>query len=309
MRALALVSLLAACAGNKELETKVDQLATQLVTSQNAQRELERRVDELVILVKESRGDAKALEKRLDDLATKQAAIATRPSARPSRPEPDRAKTYAVAATGVATDGPADAAVTLVWAYDYACPYCEKVRDTIAALEQKYGKQLRVVHKAFVVHPQVATAPALAACAAERQKKFAIVDNLLWEKGFKARSYDKDVGSEKCWKSADGCAVALGFAKEAKLNVKQFQADMTSCEADIQDQMHELQTFGVGATPSFFINGRFMSGAMPLENFASLVDEELAKAKERIHQGTPAAKYYQQWIVDKGEKSLAPATP
>ena len=309
MKALAAILVLASCANTKDLETKVDQLSAQLVASQNAQKELERRVDELTLTIKTSALDEKLLTAKVDELATKQAA--TRPSypSRAPRPEPDRAKTYAVAATGVAIDGPADAPVTLVWAYDYACPYCEKVRATMADLQTKYGKSLRLVHKAFVVHPQVATAPALAACAADHQQKFAAVDALLWEKGFKARTFDKDVGTEKCWKSADGCAVSLGFAKEAKLNLVKFQADMTTCEADIQSQMHELQIFGVGATPSFFINGRFLSGAMPLENFAAIIDEELAKAKERIRQGTPAAKYYQEWVIDKGEKTLAPSTP
>ncbi len=310
MRALAAVLVVAACAGNtKDLETKVDQLSTQLVASQNAQKELERRVDELSLQIKESRGDARLLDKKLDDLTKAQAAaIASRPAARPSRPEPDRAKTYAVEPTGVAIVGPDDAKVTLVWAYDYACPYCEKVRATIADLEKRYGKDLRVVHKAFVVHPQVATAGALAACAAAKQKKFAAVDTLLWEKGFKGRNFDKST-PDKCWETADGCPIVLGFAKEAKLNTKQFQSDMTSCQADIQDQMKELQKFGVGATPSFFINGRFLSGAMPIENFAALIDEELAKATDRVHQGTPAAKYYQQWVMDKGEKSLAAVTP
>jgi len=310
VKVLAAALVLAACASNKDLETKVDQLSAQLVASQNAQKELERRVDELTLTIKTSALDQKLLTAKVDELATKQAAAA-RPSypSRPSRPEPDRAKTYAIAATGVASDGPADAPVTIVWAYDYACPYCEKVRATMADLQTKYGKSLRLVHKAFVVHPQVATAAALAACAADHQQKFAAIDALLWEKGFKARNYDKDVGTEKCWKSSAGCAVSLGFAQEAKLNLKRFQADMTACEVDIQNQMHELQTFGVGATPSFFINGRFLSGAMPIENFAAVVDEELAKAKERIHQGTPAAKYYQEWVMDKGEKTLAPVTP
>jgi hypothetical protein len=68
--------------------------------------------------------------------------------------------------------------------------------------------------------------------------------------------------------------------------------------------MRELQKFGVGATPSFFINGRFMSGAMPIENFVTIIDEELKKANERIQQGTPAAQYYQQWVMDKGLKAL-----
>ena len=39
---------------------------------------------------------------------------------RPQRPEPDRAKTYAVPIDGDPFDGPADAKVTLVKAYDYA---------------------------------------------------------------------------------------------------------------------------------------------------------------------------------------------
>lgn len=306
MRFAALLTLVA-CATNKDLETKVDQLSAQLQQSQNAQKELERRVDDLAIQLKESRGDAQLLAKKVDELGTKPA---YKPS-RPSRPEPDRAKTYAVQATGVDVDGKDEALVTMVWAYDYACPYCEKVRDTVEQLQQKYGADFRVVHKAFVVHPQVATAPALAACAAAKQKKFAALDKLLWEKGFKGRNFDKDdPAGGKCWESAAGCPVVLGYAKEAKLDTKKLKDDMKSCKQDIDDQMHELQTFGVGATPSFFINGRFMSGAMPIENFSTIIDEELAKAKDRVKAGTKPGRYYQEWVVDKGEKSLAAvATP
>jgi predicted DsbA family dithiol-disulfide isomerase len=72
----------------------------------------------------------------------------------------------------------------------------------------------------------------------------------------------------------------------------------------VQTDMRDLQKLGVGATPAFFINGRFMSGAMPLENFVTLIDEELKKANERIQQGTAPAQYYQQWVVDKGLKTL-----
>jgi hypothetical protein len=39
---------------------------------------------------------------------------------RPSRPEPDRSKTYAVPIDGDAFVGPADAKVTLIEAFDYA---------------------------------------------------------------------------------------------------------------------------------------------------------------------------------------------
>jgi hypothetical protein len=60
----------------------------------------------------------------------------------------------------------------------------------------------------------------------------------------------------------------------------------------------------VSATPSFFINGRFLSGAVPIANFAAIIDDELKKANQRIQQGTPAAQYYQQWVIAKGLKSL-----
>jgi len=79
---------------------------------------------------------------------------------------------------------------------------------------------------------------------------------------------------------------------------------MKDCQALVQKDMKELQQLGVGATPSFFINGRFLSGAMPIDNFAQIIDEELKKANEKIQSGTPQAKYYDEWVVNKGLKTL-----
>ncbi|HEY0191227.1 MAG TPA: thioredoxin domain-containing protein [Kofleriaceae bacterium] len=255
----------------------------------------------------DTRSDTKILEKKIDDLSKKIDNLAARGGAgavapRPQRAEPDRAKTYAVPVDGDPTDGPADAKVTLVKAYDYACPYCEKVRDTMDDLRKKYGNDLRVVFKQFVVHPQVATAGALAVCAANKQGKFLQMDQLLWDKGFKGRSFDKDA---KCQDAPEGCPIVTGFAQELGLNVDKFKADMKGdCVALMQKDMRELQALGVGATPSFFVNGRFLSGAMPIDNFSQLIDEELKKANEKIQQGTPAASYYKQVILDKGLKTL-----
>jgi protein-disulfide isomerase len=267
-----------------------------------------------VLVVAACSPDTRSLEKKIDQLSEKVDNLAKRgvgaaQPQRPQRAEPDRNKVYAVPVDGDPADGPADAKVTVVKAYDYACPYCEKVRDTMDDLRKKYGNDLRVVFKQFVVHPQVATAGALAVCAANKQGKFMEMDRLLWDKGFKARQYDKDVGegaqAQRCWDAPAGCSLTVGFAQELGLNVEQFKADMKGeCQALIQKDQRELTSLGVAATPSFFINGRFMSGAMPMENFVSLVDEELKKANEKIQAGTPAASYYQQWVLDKGLKQL-----
>ena len=153
--------------------------------------------------------------------------------------------------------------------------------------------------KHLVVHPQTAMSGALAFCAAAKQGKAAPMDDLIWDKGFKARKFDAD----QCWTSGN-CESLNSFAQELKLDMNKFKEDMKACQPLVQNDMRELQKFGVGATPSFFINGRFMSGAMPIDNFVAIIDEELKKANERIQAGTPAAQYYQQWVMDKGLKTL-----
>jgi len=273
-----------------------------------------------VVAMLACQADNRNLERKIDDLAKSvtelkaqvaRGGVGGQPAQRQARPEPDRAKTYAMPIDGDPVEGPADAKVTLVKAYDYACPYCEKVRDTMDELRKKYGNDLRIVFKQFVVHPQIATAGALAVCAANKQGKFLQMDQLLWDKGFKNRQFDKDAAAEaggqpqRCWEAAAGCPIVVGFAQELQLNIDKFKADMKGeCQALIQKDQRDLQVLGVGATPSFFVNGRFMSGAMPIDNFVALIDEELKKANEKISAGVSAANFYQQVVVEKGLKQL-----
>ena len=225
-----------------------------------------------------------------------------------------------MALDGDPADGRADARVTLVKAYDYACPYCEKVRGTLDDLKKRYGKDLRIVYKQLIVHPRNATAAALAFCAAARQGKALEMDRLLWEKGFNARQLDltdvsldaqaqgqADAQMVKCWDHPDGCKIVNGFAADLRLNMTRFKADLKGdCQAHIASDGKQLAQLSVNATPSFFINGRFLSGAQPLEQFTALIDEELKKANERIAAGTPAAAYYKKWVLEQGLKSPTP---
>lgn len=155
-------------------------------------------------------------------------------------------------------------------------------------------------------------ASALALCAAAKQGKAKDMDRLLWDKGYNARNMDMsdvpppptaEAGQQqpqKCWDTPDGCKIVVSFAQELQLDVNKFKGDMKACQADISKDSRDLQPLMVSATPSFFINGRFISGAVPIENFIAVIDEELKKANERIAQGTPAAAYYQTWVVEKG---------
>jgi protein-disulfide isomerase len=315
---VAILAILAtACAAsNQHLETRVDNLTTEL---DKMRREIEQLRHTLETELARSRPDPQAqrLADRLDEMSRKLDQLATRnPVPRPARAEPDRAQVYAIQVDGYPSIGSADAKVTLVIARDYACPYCEKSRATLVDLRKKYGGDLRLVYRNFVVHPQLVTAAALAACAAAKQGKFDAIDDALWERGFKTRTFDanKSDPDPRCWETTEGCPVVVGFARDANLKLDRFKADMRSCQVELQADMRELTGFGIGSTPSFFINGRYMVGAMPAESFAALIDEELAKANQRIAAGTPKAAYYKTWVLGKGlarfeAPAAAPAPP
>ncbi len=234
---------------------------------------------------------ADELRAQLEELAAEvDAKAAVPPPARPVRAQPDPAKVYGVPVTGFPVKGKATALVTIVRAGEYACPYCEKVRATLDQLSATYGDQVRIVHRQFIVHAQVATYPAQAACAANRQGKYWDLDTLLWDEAFAKRQFEP--------------AQIDALASRAGLDMSRYRTDVTACLTEVTKDQAELTRFGVGATPVFFINGRFLAGAQPLASFAALVDEELAKAKAVVKAGTRPAKYYELEIVKKGLPAL-----
>ena len=158
-----------------------------------------------------------------------------------------------------------------------------------------YKGDIKIVYKHFVVHPSTATIPALAACAAHKQGKFAPMEKLIWEKGYGQRAQGG--------LSADNMKK---IAKEAGLNMGQYDKDVAgACKADIQKDQAHLRAVGVSGTPAFFINGRFLSGARPVDQFKAIIDEELKKANSRIGDGGATAEnYYNKWVLAKGKKKL-----
>jgi protein-disulfide isomerase len=124
---------------------------------------------------------------------------------------------------------------------------------------------------------------ALAAEAAGKQGKF-------WEMHDKIFENQKDLADERF----------VAYATELGLDVEQFKKDMASEELKkkITDQQTQGATLGARGTPAFFVNGRFLSGAQPVENFKKLIDEEKAKAEKILAAGTPKAQVYEKVIAN-----------
>jgi protein-disulfide isomerase len=154
---------------------------------------------------------------------------------------------------------------------------------------------VRVVYKHFVVHPDTATPAHKAACAAGKQGKFMEFKKLFWEKGFGqyAKTRDPSVMSAE--------AVAK-MAAEIGLDTDKFATDVASadCVQRLRQDMQVLSKFGVNATPSFFVNGRFTGFAGP-GPFKKLIDEELEKAEK---SGVAPRDYYQNVVMRKGLKQF-----
>src|SRR5262245_22014412 len=171
-----------------------------------------------------------------------------------------------VPTAGAPSKGPEHAPVTIVKFEDFQCPYCKQFQPTVTELLSRYNGKIRLVHKDLPldsIHPQARQAAEAARCADE-QGKFWSYHDILYA------NYPKM--SE----------VKLNnLAKEVGLDVNAFDPCHSSgrSKADVQRDLIDGAKLGVTETPTFFINGREISGNQPLEIFAAIIDEELGRTK------------------------------
>jgi protein-disulfide isomerase len=71
------------------------------------------------------------------------------------------------------------------------------------------------------------------------------------------------------------------YAKEVDLDVSRFESSLTSARTRpvIDADAAEAKALGATGTPAFFINGRYLSGARPFDDFAQLINSELVRLK------------------------------
>jgi protein-disulfide isomerase len=110
------------------------------------------------------------------------------------------------------------------------------------------------------LHPQARAAAEAARCAGEQGK--------FWE--FHDKIYAGD---------PDGAGPTMQlYAQQLDLDAAKFEACRSTrkFQAQVQADVVEGIKLGVSGTPAFFINGRFLWGAQPLEAFTKIIEEELA---------------------------------
>ena len=171
-----------------------------------------------------------------------------------------------VSVAGAPIRGSEKAVVTIVKFEDFQCPFCKTVQPTFKELLKRYDGKVRLIHKDLpldAIHPQARQAAEAARCAGE-QGKFWEYHDLLY-------GISPKLGVEE----------VRAVAKEVGLDVGRFDQCLTSgkVKAAVQKDFAEASQLGLSGTPAFFINGREISGAQPLEAFAAIIDEELGQSK------------------------------
>ena len=193
---------------------------------------------------------------------------------------------YKVAVGDAPQKGSAEAKVTIVEWSDFQCPYCARVEPTLKQILETYKDDVRLVwrNEPLGFHPNAMPA-AKAAMAAFKQG-----NDKFWKMHALMFAHQNELSEAKYEE----------WAKEAGLNLAQWKKDKESPEiaALISKDNAYAQQVGAEGTPSFFVNGKFISGAMPFETFKGAIDEQVRKADELLKAGTKQEKLYQALVEE-----------
>jgi protein-disulfide isomerase len=167
--------------------------------------------------------------------------------------------------------GPDNAKVTVVEYASMTCGHCKHFHDTtFPELKKKYidtGK-IRFVFREFPLDSRAFAASMLARCAGSTEKSMALVDALF------------DTQEQWAFVKENPTPKLFEIAKQAGFTQESFDKCLT--DQKLLDQLTAVHTraadtFGVNATPTFFINGKRLQAAPEIAEFDKVIEPLLAQ--------------------------------
>jgi len=184
--------------------------------------------------------------------------------------------------------GPANALVTIVVFADYECPYCGRGNSTVNQVLKAYPGKVRMVYKHYALPSHAGGKRAAEAAFCVMKTSGAATFWKLHEKFYKAMDGFDD-------------KTLLAAATSVGANAAQVKACMADPKqrTPLAADMTLGTSLGVDGTPAFFINGKKISGAQPLDVFKKEVDAALKKAQAALAAGVKPADMYKH-LTGKG---------
>jgi len=174
--------------------------------------------------------------------------------------------------------GPDDALVTIVVWSDFQCPFCAREAPVLAHLRERYKDDLRIVYRHFAMsgHRSAALAAEAAVAAAEQGKFWAFHDLVFGDFGHLARG-----DLER-------------FAQAAGLDLARFRAALEDhrFRDAVVAETAAAEALGVDGTPTMFVNGAPVGGALAADVMDRIVDAHLARSRELVKAGVARGDLY-----------------
>ena len=181
--------------------------------------------------------------------------------------------------SGRPTRGSKDAKVTVVNFDDFECPFCSRMHETLfPGLFKEYGDRVLFIYKDFPleeIHPWAVHAAVDANCLGAQSS------DAYWDYADYLHANQHAISAEKGrdGQNAELDKLAALQAQKHNLDVPKLQACVKAQdEKAVRASMHEGEAVGVDATPTMFVNGQKLDGAVPADDVRLALDQALKDA-------------------------------
>ncbi len=183
---------------------------------------------------------------------------------------------------GRPTRGNKNAKVVVVDYDDFQCPFCSRMHQTLfPTLLQEYGDRVLFIYKDFPlaeIHPWAVHAAVNANCLS------ALSNDAYWDFADYIHANPSEVNAEKGTGAQFSALDHIAHLQGQKHSVD--AAKLQSCIAAqnqdaVKASVHEGENLGVSATPTMFVNGQQIDGAVPIAELRAIFDRALQQAGEK----------------------------
>jgi protein-disulfide isomerase len=179
---------------------------------------------------------------------------------------------------------------------DFECPFCSRMHQTLfPQILKEYGDRVTFIYKDYPlveIHPWATHAAVDANCLAAQNS------DAYWDFADYIHSNQREVNNEKTPSARTDALDRLTISQGQKHNLD--VGKLQSCikaqdETAVKASMKEAEGVGVDATPTLFINGQKLDGAVPISEVRAALDQALKDANLPVPEhasvaATPTSK-------------------
>jgi len=181
--------------------------------------------------------------------------------------------------SGRPTRGAKASKVVVVNFDDFECPFCSRMHQTLfPQILKEYGDRVTFIYKDYPlveIHPWATHAAVDANCLAPQNS------DAYWDLADYVHANQHEVSNEKTPAARTEALDRLTMLQGQKHNLDLVK--LQSCikaqdETAVKASMKEAEGIGVEATPTLFINGQKIDGAVPIGDVRAALDQALKDA-------------------------------